>query len=169
MAWTTPPTWATNDIPSATDLNNLLRDNANYLLSGRPNNQVLRDNGANYTTTSTSFSNVDGTNVSITLTVISGKVLIWFNGGASNGAGSTFFDVTVDGTRVGSGFTGGLCIQSQTFSSPVGFFVEVTGLSAGSHIFNLQWRVNANTGVLRAGSGAGTDDIALVFGVTEIG
>ena len=59
MTWITPKTWAVDELVTASMLNTHLRDNLNYLL-GRPKQVIRRDNNATYTTTSTSFVDIDG-------------------------------------------------------------------------------------------------------------
>lgn len=128
---------------------------------------IKRDNNANYTTTSTSFVNVDGTNLSITLTVNTGKVEITFTAMAGNaGAAFTNFDISIDGTRYGSAGASGL-IGTSSSTANVSFTIIVDGLSVGSHTFNLVWAVGASTGTLYAGVGSGTDCI-VAYSVKEV-
>src|SRR5258706_5274648 len=106
MPWSTPPTFTSGQVITATDLNTYLRDNPNYLLS-RPKNAVKRDNNANYTTTSASFVDIDGTNLSITLSVSGSAVLLAFSGTVNASSTHTAFDFTVNAVRVGSAGCGG--------------------------------------------------------------
>lgn len=62
MTWTTPVTWATNQLVTAANMNEQVRDNLNYLLA-KPTVKILGDTGANYSTSSTSFVDVDVTNL----------------------------------------------------------------------------------------------------------
>lgn len=103
MAWTTPRTWQVDELVTATLMNTHVRDNLNAL-KAPPSQQIVRDNGARYTTTSTTFVPLDATNLVCTLNTNGGDVLVWFWG--------TFFisttnvlalDIRYDGTtRVGA-------------------------------------------------------------------
>src|SRR5690242_16872399 len=135
MGWTTPATWNPGQVISATDLNTHLRDNLNYLLSGRARQVIKRDNNANYSTTSTSFVDIDATNLSITLNLSGSAVLVTFTAVADNtGGGLPVLDIDVDGTRYGSAGADGL-VQAGGNKSPVTLSVLITGLSAGNHTF----------------------------------
>src|SRR5258705_10834049 len=107
MPWSTPPTFTSGQVITATDLNTYVRDNTNYLLS-RPKNAVKRDNNANYNTTSATFVDIDGTNLSITLSINGSAVLLAFSGTVNSSSNQPSFDFTVDGTRVGSAGGDGL-------------------------------------------------------------
>ncbi len=136
--------------------------------------QILRDNAGDYTTTSTSFTDIDGTNLSLSLTTTGGDVLVWFTLEVqNNSAGNyTFFDVDVDsGTLIGAGFAGGIT-QFQTGTADrimnVCAIAVVTGLSAGSHTFDLQWQVEGGTAFMHAGGAAENDDTAPILGAIEL-
>src|SRR3712207_4948156 len=98
--WHTPKSWSTGELVTATNLNEQLRDNLEFL-KAPPNNAYLLNEAANYTTTSTSFVEVDGagSELTLSLTTAGGDVLIVFNGVVANSAaGSTvYFDVLIDG------------------------------------------------------------------------
>lgn len=173
--WTSPNTMVAGDIFSASNYNLYVRDNLNYLFSGRPGSVIKRDNNATYSTTSNTFVDVDTTNLSITLTISSGKAIIHFSGVcvSSSGAGADGgIDVDIDGTRYGSAFSFGLMIiQASTTPQNCAFSVPVTGLSVGAHTFKLQYRRgSAGTVSIYSGDAATvTSDKALIFGVEEMG
>src|SRR5713226_7938382 len=101
MGWSTPPTFVTGQLVGATDLNTYVRDNTNYLLA-RPKNAIKRDNNANYTSTSTSFVDIDGTNLVIVLATSGTTVLLNFQGVYTYNGGTyvtAAFDFNIDGTR----------------------------------------------------------------------
>jgi hypothetical protein len=112
----------------------------------------------NYTTTSTSFTDVDGTNLSLTITTGARRVLIGFSGGCSNsGADTLFFDVQVDGVRQGGDF--GLTGENEGSNGYRNYsFTYLTdALSAGSHTFDLQWRnVNGTTSTMYGAASSAT-------------
>lgn len=106
----------------------------------------------NYTITgagSTTFADVDGTNLSFTITTGARRCLIVVQavGYVNNAAGAIGLDIDLDGARLG-GATGGLCFMAQhaTASEQLNLsFPYVTDtLSAASHTFKLQW-LQANT------------------------
>ena len=171
MSWTTQKTMTTADAGSASDWNTYIRDDVTYLHSGRPHFSIYRDNGANYTSNSTVFVNIDSTYLSATLTITGSIVMLGFTGvlyGA--GGGITAFDFAVDGTRFGAAGTDGLTIQNtnaSNASSNVALTALSPALSVGSHVFSIQWRtLSASTMALCAGSGvAGQDFIPHFWGI----
>jgi hypothetical protein len=176
--FTTPPTFTPGQIVTATDFNAYLRDNPLYLLT-RPNSQLLRDKGSNYTTTSTSFVDVDATNLSIQLAVSGSVVLLGFCGVCYNSAagnvGHIAFDFSVNGTRIGAAGVDGLTgsyAGGTVEQRPVTMIALATGLTPGlTHTFRVQWRVNtaAITGNLTSGSGSGGSDWIIPFFAVEVG
>jgi hypothetical protein len=95
------------------------------------------DNPSNISTTSTSFSDVDATNVSITATLSGGGVttVMFYFKSLKNVAGSAFYRIT-DGTNNTGEFEMSLVDTAQTLTV-VGVF---DGLSSGSTTFKLQHR-----------------------------
>ncbi len=176
MAWTTPDTRSAGDVLSAANYNTYLRDNLNYLFSGRPKFAILRDNGASYTTTSTSFVDVDATNLKGTLTLSGSAVLIGFQCVlASSGAGGPLapqFDISVDGVRVGASGADGLMRASSTTTyvyPGVALLALITNLSAGSHTFKVLWKCNqALTVTMYAGNGTSGEDFIPHFWGIEV-
>ncbi len=166
MAWTTPRTWVAEELVTAAIMNAHVRDNLNALKSP-VSQQVLRDNNANYTTTSTSFVDVDTTNLKITLVTQGGDVLVWFGGIAANSAVTdACFTVQVDSTD--AGLAEGLTTKYGGTASHVSFVYLVTGLSASSHTFTLRWKTaSAGTATLFCGSGA-LPDVPVIFGAREV-
>ena len=64
MGWTTPKTWATNELVTAAMLNTHLRDNLNFLFTPNFNEVAIN----NFSTTSTSYVDITGASVNITTT-----------------------------------------------------------------------------------------------------
>jgi len=123
---------------------------------------------ANYTTTGTSFADVDNTNMNLSITTGARRVMVGFAGTvAGSGLGDTIMlDVDLDGARLGGTF--GL-VQART---PVatyrmnGSFTFLTdALTAASHTFKLQWRTTANTATMY---GTGSGDGVATFWVKEV-
>ena len=154
--WTLMNDLSTGDLVTEADMD-ALRGNLEYLLD--PNQQRIRRDAGDYTTTSTVFVDVDATNLTLTLETHGGPVLVFLTGRSSmSGVGSlTYFDVAVDGVRAGTPSAGDAGLTA--FTSPatnaqhnVSFSFLVTGLAAGEHTFKLQWRVSSTTATLYANS-----------------
>jgi len=108
-----------------------------------------RGTHANYTTTGTSFADLD---TPFNLTITTGavrRVLVIFSAMVSNsGASTTCFDVTVDGTRQGHATLG--LIGGNNGPWPLTLNYLTAPLAAGSHTFKIQWKVSAGTGTVFA-------------------
>jgi hypothetical protein len=123
---------------------------------------------ADYTTTSTTFVDVDGTNLALTITTGARRCLVGLVGTAGMSAGTAdepMFDIAVDGTRIGAAF--GLWSVRASGNLDRGNAsgtVLTDALSAGSHTFKLQWRVfSTGTAILHGA----TADAACRFWVVE--
>lgn len=164
MTWTTPRTWSTGELVTASLLNTHLRDNLDAL-KNPPSDSYLANESANYTTTSTSFVDVDATNLVFTLDTGGGDVQVAFNG-VVGGNGTVYFDVEVDGVR----FAGddGITRTINGSTHALSFIILVEGLAAGSHTFKLQWKVSASTGTLYAGAGTANFDVHPQFWAREV-
>ncbi len=142
--WTTPITWNVDQLVTNSDLNEQVRDNLEYLLS--PNHQrIMHNNGGDYSITSvTTFQDIDSTDLSISLVTHGGPVLVHFQAVAytSGLSHEGCFDLTVNGTRLGTSYLFGLA-RIRTDSSgraTVSMLVLLTGLSAGTCVLRPQWR-----------------------------
>jgi hypothetical protein len=167
MTWTTPKTWADQELVTADLLNTHLRDNLEALKEP-PSGNYECDETSEYTTTSTSFVDVDATNLVMTLATGGGNVMVHFHGNLqhSGSSGRIYLDVEVDGTRVagddGIVWGAGDAIFDLTFTR------LITGLSAGDHIFKLQWKTSAATATLYAGAGTSNKDTHPQFWAREV-
>lgn len=162
MTWTQPKTWASEPLTSG-DLNTHLRDNLEALKEPPSANYILNES-SDYTTTSTSFVDVDATKLALTITTNGGDVMVHFHAMVANSSQHTFWDIDVDGTRIGT--NDGIVRGAGT--SIVCFTRLITGLAAGSHTFKLQWKVNAGTATLYAGAGTSNGDLHPQFWVREV-
>lgn len=134
------------------------------------------NNGSDYTTTGTSFADVDSANLKITLTLdAASDVLVSFHGLVTLSASlqSVLFDVTDNGVRVSTddGITGlrsGSNGPNATGVQGVSFVRLLPGLAAGSHEFRLQWRVSTGTGTLYAGAGTSGVDVHPQFWAAKL-
>lgn len=103
MAWTAPKTWTDGSVLTAAELNEQLRDNLNFLKA--PDNDI-KVSVAEYSTTSTTFVDIDNTNLSASITTSAGAaVLCWFQfpvyGAAAAGVPTMIgFNINVDGSNV---------------------------------------------------------------------
>ena len=149
-SWTTMNDLSTGDLVTEADMD-AIRGNIEYLLDPNPQ-RLLRDNGGNYSTTSTAFVDVDGTNLAATITTHGGPVLVLASGVYYGSASIVIsLDIAVDGTRLGSSFAEGLYRKAvSTGADAFTLAALVTGLSAGAHTFKLQWKVNTGTGYLQS-------------------
>jgi hypothetical protein len=141
-----------------------IRDNL-LALKAPPTSSYVLNQGADYTTTSTSFVDLDATNLALTITTTGGDVLIGFYGYVYNATGSTFFDVLLDGVRV-AGDDG--LLRTSTAAFPFSCAYLKVSLAAGSHTFKLQWKVNTGTTTLYAGAGTASNDVHPQFWVREV-
>lgn len=107
MTWTTPKDWVVDELVTATMMNAHVRDNLLHLFN-RPMGFVYRNQATSYTTVSTSFVDIDATNLKITLTPSSQRVLCVAAmrlGMAAGGIGSVTW---TDGSQVLGDATYGL-------------------------------------------------------------
>lgn len=164
--WTTPATYSTGQLVTANDLN-LIRDNLEFLKTPPFASYLLND--SDYTTTSSSFVNVDNVKLSLTVTTYGGPVLIGFYASVYNAtAGARIaFDVEIDGVRV-AGDDGLVITTVSSTVSSASFLVWKTGLSAASHTFKLQWKSSAGTATLYAGQGSSGWRVHSQFWVKEL-
>ncbi len=172
MSWTAPKTWEDNELVTADLLNTHLRDNLDALKSP-PTAHFEANEASDYTTTSTSFVDVDGTagKFNLTITPSGSEVMVGFQGCVDNSGGNGIsFDVDVDGGRVG-GDDGIARVRGSSAADMhmVSFTRLVTSLEARvPHTFKLQWKVGASTGYLCAGAGTSTKDLHPQFWVREV-
>jgi len=172
MAYTAPKTFAANAVLTASELNTYVRDNT-IALKAPPTDLYNVNEGADYTTASTSFADVDGTDLSLTITTTGGDVMIVFDGTVSHDTtgARVYFDVYYDSSTYLGGDDG------MFFEVPnsgggvtekhVSFMRILQGLSAGSHTFNLRWKVSAGNVTMYAGAGTSNKDVHPQFWVRE--
>jgi hypothetical protein len=169
MAWTTPRTWAVGEAITADLLNEQLRDNLAELKDPPSANYELNE-ASDYTTTSTSFVDVDATSgkLSLTITTNGGDVLVHFEGAiAINSSNKVYLEIDIDGVPVGG--DDGINVGKHGINPHVVSFTRlITGLSTGSHTFKLQWKVSAGTATLYAGAGTLGLDVHPQFWVREL-
>lgn len=169
MPWNTPETgWIDGAIVGTSDMNAIGED-LNYLKAMPFDNYLLQE-GADYSTSSTSFTDIDSSDLALSVTTTGGDLEISFYGSFNiNTSAFVYLDVDVDGTRVG--LDDGLVIEnlsSGVAGRTVGFIVRKSGLSAAAHTIKLQWKVSANTATLYAGAGTSAKDVHGMFCAKEV-
>lgn len=155
MAWNATVVWATGMLVTASHGNKYWSENADYLLGGRAIGvKNLRDVG-NVTSTSTTFANVSGLSVDVTL--VSTRALLFlsgFFGAAPNTNLQTygFLDVAINGDRQSGhangylqyygGSVGGIYYSNSGEPQPA-LIVPFTGLTPGATTFQIMWRAHS--------------------------
>lgn len=176
MTWNTPIDWQVDQLVTAEDLNSQLRDNLNYL-KDPPTASYILNEATDFASSSSSWVDVDGAGSQFQLTIDTsgGDVMIGFHGFVCNfhtGVTYTYFDVDLDGTRIGG--DDGLCLARLAAAAGLSQNQEIafvhlhTELAAGSHTFKLQWRVIAGTTYLYAGAGTSYFNLHPQFWVREV-
>lgn len=164
MAWTDPKTW-TAEVMSSSDLNTHVRDNLNAL-KDPPSDFYTFNDSADWSSSSTSWANIDGTDLFLSIDTNGGDVIVHFHG-TTNNLTQVYFDIAVDGTRY-FGDDGIIRVANGTIL-PASFTVIVSGLAAGTHTFAMQWRAaSATTISLYAGAGTANNDLHGQFWAREI-
>jgi hypothetical protein len=150
MAWTSPLTWQAGQVVTASDLNTHLRDNLNYLLAGSPLSYIVRTGSTDYATSSTTFTDVEATQFSLTLALSSGRALVVATAliVSDNSNGCCYLDwLNVEsGARAGgaSGLVQNALGVGGTVFNPVTAIGVFNGLPSGLNTFRLQYRGNGN-------------------------
>lgn len=151
--WTTPRTWAVNELVTPDLLNTQLRDNLEYLKSPPVAQYVTND--LTYEVSRSgygSFVDVDGTNLSLTLQTYGGDVKVTIQGfyyeTSATAAKVGYLDIAVDSARQGDTNVG---LWALNGAQPLTLTYIVRNLAAGSHTFKLQWNHEASDGVSRFG------------------
>jgi hypothetical protein len=163
MAWTSPTTRITGDLITASIWNTDIVDNLDFL-KAPPEAQYVYNDAADWNTSSTSFVDIDATDLSLsTGTDFAGGTLyvgfhahLWANAGSVN----VLFDILADGTGQGDDGIGGVrCSSSTAGSFWFGIVYALTGLSAGARTIKMQWKCTSAAQVnMAAGAGTSTAD-----------
>lgn len=168
--WVSARTWSSGELVTASIMNAHVRDQLNAVKTPASFYCVVNE-GADYTTTSATFADVDATDLGATFTTAGGLLFVCFSGcGGHVGNGRIFLDVVVDGTRYG-GDDG--IIQVREPATPVtalnlSFSIVIAGLSAASHVIKLQWKTSGATATMYAGAGTSNGDLHPMFAGFEV-
>ncbi len=148
--WTLPRTWATGEIVTAAQLNTHLRDNLEFLKQWDETalNHFTCSSGSTYTTTTTSFTDIDAAGLAGTLTTRGGPLLIGIAGSwrSSGTSIDMCLDVQINGARIGHATYGSVLLQSiaANIYQPAAWS-QVRLLAAGEYTLRLQWRTSSGT------------------------
>jgi len=169
MAYTVLPTVSPGDTIASATWGNIVKANIEAI-KAPPTDHYTVNEASDYTTTSASFTDIDATDLALTITTTGGDVMIGFHGGFDCSAGANVYvDVDLDGTRIG-GDDGihAAAVNATDFYGRISFVWLVTSLSAGSHTFKLQWKTSAGTVKMFAGAGTANADVHPQFWVREV-
>ena len=171
MAWTTPKTWAVDELVTASMLNTHLRDNLNAL-KAPPTASVEVDDSADYTTTSTTFTDVDA-ELELTITSAGGDLMVGFVGTIyhNTAAAYVYFNLALDDVDQ-AGDDGMFFAQPNKGNThgdgAISFVYLLRSVSAGEHTITLRWKVSTGTATLFAGAGTSGKDVHPQLWVREI-
>lgn len=168
--WTAPITWS-GALVGVDNLNEQIRDNLTFL-KNPPFDSYEFNEGADYSTSSTTFVDVDATDLSKTVETAGGRLYVHLHASVliPSSTAKIYFELDIDGAPVG-GDDGILVLlpAATTAIETVDFTRVIEGLAAGNHVVKLQWKVSANTVTMYAGAGTATLDVHPQFWVGEIG
>lgn len=141
MGWTLPRTWETNELVTASVLNEQVRDNLTYLAS-RPS-AFTKGGSADYYTTSAAWTDIDAANLQKTITVqAGGRVLAWFYGTiyVANSNQIVGLRLVMNGVDM-AGRTYGHTLSMTPYDTPFCIQVLLENQSAGTQTWKPQWFV----------------------------
>lgn len=148
MAWTTPKTDFGAETLTAAQVN-AIGENLEALKDPPQGNELSSLSGS---TSSTSYADMDGTNLSKSITITGDTIEVIFVGTFyNNTVGSiNYLEVDIDGTAVFECFRESVSTGTAYF--PISFSIYVDGLSAGAHTVKMRWRTTSGTFVWQGGT-----------------
>lgn len=172
--WVTPDTFVAGQLVTAQHMNTM-RDN--FLALKTPAYFTCWiDEAADYTTTSTSFVDIDTTNAELTgtITTAGGAVLLGFSAACehSSATAKIYLDFDVDGTRLGLDdgiYMTDNFVATEAMAIAYTFLIPAGTLAAGSHVFKAVWKTSASTATLYAGAGTSNKNTHPNFWGHEVG
>jgi len=165
MAWTAPKTW-TAEVLTSSDLNTHLRDNL-LALKDPPDNFYDIYNATDLTFTTTSFADLDSTNLSLAVTSFGGDLLVTFMADVTQSAGVAYFSFDLDGVTVNSANDG--IGRSETAAANI-IFVSwwFRGVAAGAHTIKVKCKVSTGTLTVYRGQASANNRVEGLFAVREV-
>ena len=139
MAWADPTTIVYNQLLDVATLNQYMVDNP--LALKNPPTDLDQNWNTTINTTSTSFVDITGADVTITTT--GGRIMIGFHTPhTASGGSTTYFTITIDGVEV-SGHANGVALVTSGGTSQMSFVYLTAALAAGAHTVKIRWRVDS--------------------------
>ena len=145
-AWTTPENYTAGQLIDETAMDKI---SANLsALKAPPNDQFEDFSYSQSLSVGSTFANVEATDLSLSITTTGGDVDIavsgWFSTSSVASGQFLWFDVTLDGVRMGDTTEGMFKWEiADTDAQPFSFFYRKTSLASGAHTFNLQAKENS--------------------------
>jgi len=172
MAFTDPVTYSANARLTGAQMNAALRDNMLALKFPPTAAYITAGRASDYSTTSTSFTAVDATNMALSITTTgngsggNGDVMICLCGTVySSSSIRIYFQILEDGVALNA--DDGLLVSEGSGVRPVSFMFLRANATAAAHTYTLNWRVSSGTGVLLANAGTSTRDCRTQFWCRE--
>jgi hypothetical protein len=173
MPWTDPITYVANERLTGAQMNEALRDNMLALKYPPTASYIAKGRTADYSTTSTSFTAVDSTNMALSITTTgngsggNADVMIGLCGTVySAGSIRIYFQILEDGVALNA--DDGLLVSEGSGVRPVGFMFLRANATPATHVYTLNWKVGSGTGFLLAGAGTSTRNCVSQFWVREV-
>lgn len=143
MAWSTPRTWTTNELVTASVMNTHVRDNLNALKS--PPGAIYQNSSGSslYTTSSTIWTDVDATNLKLTLTPDGTVVFVQATVDVklSSEAYYVYFSFGLNGVWTAGG-TYGLARSQHGKEVTIPLFFDMSATAGVSNYYTLRWKVS---------------------------
>ncbi len=171
MSWTSPRTWVATEVVTATLMNAHVRDNLNYLFT-RPQAATALDINSQFSTTATTFANINSTAMALNVTPAGTRVLLGFTCVARQLAAADvmYFTIYQNGTALYPDAVDGL-IRTPGVAGywPISFTVMATGLTSGTtYTYQVRWKTD-NTGIIYAGTAGAGINVIPNFWALEVG
>jgi len=170
MAWTTARTWVAGELVTASMMNTHVRDNLNAL-KAPPTDLHNADEGADWSTTSATFTAIDATDLSLSLTTTGGDILVSFCGNfIAAAAAYVYLQVVLDGAgqEADDGLIAAYLDRTTAAGRPLSFTKLIQNVSAGAHTVLLNWKASTSTITLFGGAGTGGGDLHPQFLAREV-
>lgn len=147
MAYTAPTSRSTGYTVTATDYNLFVTNQLHF--ATRPLVELTYKLASDVTSTSTSFIDVDATNLNISFTNATSQIVCMATFRSAGGGGVAYYDFILDSvTRAGDatyglGFSGGS-------ADPVTIIGKWSGVSVATHSIKLQYKTSGTTNGVEA-------------------
>lgn len=174
MSYTDVPSFSDNTRFTKAQMNTYLRDNLEALKNPPTDAYISVGHTADWSTTSTSFTDVDATNLALSITTTgdgaggNSDVMIGICGTVyTSGAARIYFQILEDGSTLNIDGDGWF-VTENTGARGIGQIFLRVNASPGAHSYKLQWKVSSGTAVLLANSGVSTRDCRFQFWAREV-